>query len=233
MNSAKHKSNGYLVLLEDNVDMALAVVKYFIKQGFFIEHFATLEQASIIFTNPEVDCFLIDINLPDGSGFEAARKIKSVDSKAAVIAVSARYSVEDKLKAFKQGFDDYIVKPFDLREVQARAELQIRDKASNSSTVITAGEFSLDIGRHVIRYKSKSLNLTKIEFKLLAHLINNANILVKSDNLIEAAWGLDSETLFPPIRMHISNLRKKVCDDDYRIIETISGLGYKLNTTNG
>lgn len=218
-----------IVFIEDNTDMALAIVKYFGKQNFYIDHFSSFSKAKSSLRANEYQCYLLDLNLPQSSGYDAARFIRTINSKAPILAVTARSAIDDKLKAFDHGFTDYIVKPFDLRELMARVKAHIGQLANQDSEKIEVGRFVINRHRYEAKFTGRNLSLTKLEFNLLFCLLENAGLLVKTDDLVEAAWGLDSEILTPPIRMHISHLRTKLGDKDYRIIETVPGLGYKLN----
>lgn len=215
-----------ILLIEDNVDMALAVVKYFMHHDYHVEHFPSYEEA-VDKLGANIDCYILDINLPNKNGFEAAKLIRKIDSKTPLIAITARDEIEDKLKGFDSGFNDYVVKPFDLRELLARVNTHVRQLREDNDEIKTK-DFKINLKEYTAYYKNKKLDLTNIEFRILFMLVKHANILVQLDDLIEYAWGDDPDIFNPPIRMHISNLRKKINDDDYTIIETIPGIGYKL-----
>jgi DNA-binding response OmpR family regulator len=218
-----------LLLVEDNVDMALAVIKYFMKHDYHVDHYSSFEKALPNIKKEKYLCYILDINLPRSSGFQGAEIIRRTDKDTPLVAITARDAIEDKLKGFDSGFNDYVVKPFDLRELLARVETHIRQRSSEEVDIITQ-DFNINYEKYVASYKGKQLDLTNIEFRILYQLLKNANLLVKTDDLIEDAWGNDPDAFNPPVRMHISNLRRKINDDDYTIIETIPGIGYKLNT---
>lgn len=219
-----------ILVLEDNADVAFAITKFLSRMGYNVEYFDTPANMFGYDGLENFDCFLIDINLPGQNGFEVMEKIRIINSRSPAIAITARDMLSDKLTAFDLGFTDYIVKPFDLQELEARIKAHLRGVDSSSqSKEIVYNKFKINPEEYTAFYDGKRLKLTKIEFRILLMLVQKANLVVESEDLIEFAWGDSTDLISPPIRMHVSNLRKKIGDEDYTIIETIPGIGYKLN----
>lgn len=219
-----------ILLIEDNSDMALAIVKFLLTEKITVDHFSSFDEAQNSGLSLDYDCYLLDLNLPKLSGVEICKFIRSQDQLTPVIAITARDGVEDKITGFDSGFTDYIVKPFDLRELLARIKAHSQKQSIEESTTIQSGNFQVNKEKHKIVYNNQKLKLTNIEFNILKVLVERANLLVTTSDLIEEAWGNDPDIYTPPVRMHISNIRKKIKDEDYSILETVPGIGYKLNT---
>lgn len=225
----KTEVNNKILVLEDNADVAFAITKFLSRMGYDVDYF---DNPATMFKSDKFDsydCFLIDINLPEKNGFEVIEKIRIANSNSPAIAITARDMIDDKLTAFSLGFTDYIVKPFDLQELEARIRAHLRTISNSNSSEIVFNKFKINPEEHTAFYEDKKLKLTKIEFRILLMLIQKANLVVEAEDLIEFAWGDDTDMINPPIRMHVSHLRKKIGDDDYTVIETIPGIGYKLN----
>lgn len=218
-----------ILILEDNTDVAFSIVKYLSRQGYDVDYFNTPQE---LFNNKNLnqyDCYLIDINLPEKSGYEVIQYLRTANTQSPVIAITARDSIQDKLQAFELGCTDYVVKPFDLQELEARIRTHLRKITPQHKTELIINQFRIDDESHTACYDGKKLKLTNIEFRILYLLIQKANLVVNTDDIIEYAWGDEPDVINPPIRMHISKLRKKINDENYTIIETIPGIGFKLN----
>jgi DNA-binding response OmpR family regulator len=126
--------------------------------------------------------------------------------------------------------DDYLVKPFDLRELVARINAQLRTKGIHHDlAAIKTAHYKIEPKRHKFYINDVETKLTLVEFRLMLKLMQNSHATVSAQDLIEAAWGDDAGTSNPPIRIHISNLRTKIHDTQLTIIQTIPGVGYLLN----
>lgn len=116
-----------------------------------------------------------------------------------------------------------------MKELVARVDAVIRRSKPNKSMVLEVGDIQLDPQKRIVTRKGKEIELTKIEFNILEFLLRNKSLIVTNEQMIESIWGEDSDLLDPPVRSHIKNLRKKIGDDDFTIIKTIPGVGYKID----
>lgn len=174
------------------------------------------------------DLVVLDLNLPDRSGFEVAQEIRKKTDYLPIVAVTARDSVQDKLKGFHIGFDDYVTKPFDMRELAARCSAIYRRNNPNKSVVLVHQDLEMDTERRFVKRDDKEIKLTKIEYNILEYLLRKEGFVVTYEELIEKIWGDDKDLIEPPIRSHIKNIRKKIKDESLDIIQTIPGVGYKI-----
>lgn len=217
-----------ILVVEDNQDMRKAVKAFFLREGFKVVDVASTEDGIDAVDENHFDIALIDINLPGKSGFDMAEYIRGSYDDMPLIALTARDSLDDKLKGFNIGFSDYVAKPFNLEEVLARVRAQLKNNYSDQE-VIQTGKLKIDPRSMKFWVNSKEIELTQLEFRLIHILMRNAGVLVKIDDAIEYSWGEQSDLVDPPIRVHIAHLRKKIGDNDYTLIKTIPGTGYILN----
>jgi DNA-binding response OmpR family regulator len=179
-------------------------------------------------------CIILDINLPDGSGLELLRELKSMNKTDGVLIISARNALDDRVNALKLGADDYLTKPFHLSELAARVEAIIRRRSFEGKNVISLGELLLNVNEKTISVNDRVVDLTRKEYDMLLYFISNRNKVVTKNAMAEHLWGdgMDDASSFDAIYVHIKNLRKKIVTaggKDY--IKSIYGLGYKFSIT--
>jgi two-component system response regulator TctD len=215
-----------ILLVEDNQDMRDYLRSFLAEDGYFVYAVGSAEDAIDASDERQFDIGLIDINLPGKSGFQLVEYIRSEGHDYPLIAMTARDATIDKVRGFDLGLTDYVVKPFDLMELRARMQAHMRTKKSGS---VQTKNFSLDTKSFSFSAYGKQVELTQLEMKIMELLMQNNHALVKLDDLIEYAWGDQADMISPPIRIHISNIRKKIGDHDYRVIKTLPGVGYILH----
>ena len=156
--------------------------------------------------------------------------VREQGKKTPMIALTARDGIEDKIRGFDMGFTDYVIKPFNLRELKARIKTHLRNAGpTNGSSMVSTAGFEVNPANFETKVNGKKIELTKLEFRILHRLMMDNHAMVSLEDLITFAWGEDSTEINPPIRIHIANLRKKIGDTDYKIIRTIAGTGYIFN----
>lgn len=218
-----------LLVVEDNQDMRGAIKTFLSREGYNVIDVPSTEEGIDAVDENTFDLALIDINLPGKSGFSMAEYIREQGSDMPLIALTARDSLDDKLHGFDIGFNDYVLKPFNLREVHARIKAQLRSKKNDTSDSLETNNFTLNPQSLRFTAYGKDIELTQLELRIMQILMKNNGILVELDDVIEYAWGETDNLVDPPIRIHIANLRKKINDSDFTIIKTIPGRGYILN----
>jgi DNA-binding response OmpR family regulator len=178
---------------------------------------------------------LLDVRLPDGSGFDFCRQMRRRGLRQPVIILTVQNEEMDKILGLELGADDYITKPFSLRELVARIRAQLRraygELAFNEADLLYAGDLVIDLTRGQVRQSDRILNLTPIEFRLLVYLARHLGQVLTRTQIVEEVWGhspdLDSERT---INVHIRRLREKVEPDPGcpSLILTVPGIGYRL-----
>lgn len=219
-----------VMVVEDNSDMRVAVCNYLKDNGYIVHSAASAEQALTLQLNEQADVAVLDIALPGMTGLQLTENLKEQGFNGPIIGITARDTVEDKIIGLGTGMDDYLVKPFDLRELVARINAQLRTKDTHHSYApVRTKDFKIEPKRHKFYVHDTEVKLTLVEFRLMLKLMQHNHTTVSSQDLIEAAWGEDAATTNPPIRIHISNLRNKINDTNLTTIQTIPGVGYMLH----
>jgi DNA-binding response OmpR family regulator len=180
----------------------------------------------------DYDCVLIDIMLPNGSGLDLVRELKALRKKEAVIIISAKDAVDDKVAGLDLGADDYLAKPFHLAELHARIKSAIRRKNHDGDTAITWNNLTLSPEQRTIIVDGSPLILNRKEFDLLYYFIINPNRLINKTALAEAVWGdyIDQADNLDFVYSQIKNLRKKLKDAGAEAdIQAVYGMGYKMS----
>ena len=170
----------------------------------------------------EYDLVLLDIMMPKMDGFQVVEEMRE---DIPVIFLTARDAVGDRIKGLRLGADDYIVKPFDMLELQARIESVLR-RTHKAETLFGLGAVKVDLAGRQVFYESVLIDFAPQEFLLIETLINNRNIALSRDKLLQIAWGYDYEGDTRTVDVHIHNIRKKLGWED--VIKTVYKLGYRL-----
>lgn len=175
------------------------------------------------------DCILLDISLPGGSGLKILEQLKEDKKTDGVLIISAKNSLDDKIKGLNLGADDYLPKPFHLSELNARIAAIIRRKNFDGNNLIEFHNLIIDTQSKSVSVNKNSVELTKKEYELLLYFISNRKRLISKDAIAEHLWGNDMGGNFDFIYTHIKNLRKKLMDaGDADYIKSVYGMGYKF-----
>lgn len=217
-----------VLVVEDNTDMRDALRSFLSLHGFQVTAVDSTEDGIDAVDEHEFAIALIDINLPGKSGFSMIEYIREQGLEMPLIAMTARDGLQDKLAGFELGLNDYIVKPFDLRELLARMQSHIRNNQNEETPELVSANYRLIPTAWEFYAYNKSVTLTQTEFRMMQILMQHNRSVVQVTDLIEFVWGGEPESLHPPVRIHLANLRKKIGDKDCTIIKTIPGIGYKL-----
>lgn len=214
--------------VEDDEDISLIINKTLTKQGFTVKSFENGKKFLEQFMLETPDIVLLDLMLPDMSGSDIIKKIRSNQKydNVHIIVVSAKHMTIDKVENLDLGADDYIEKPFDLLELMSRVEAHAR--RLRKSNLIKIGDIELDIAKREFIYQNKPVDLTVKEFDILLLLAKNAPNVLSRDQLFEEIWNTNQIVESRSLDMHIKTLRSKL-NDDGKLIKSIYGIGYKLN----
>ena len=221
-----------LLIVEDEQALCETIVKYFTEEGSVCEVCIDLKTAIQKIALYAYDCILLDIGLPDGEGFAVLDYLKASGKNECVLIISARNSLDDKIRGLNIGADDYITKPFHLAELKARLLATFRRKAFGSSNVLVYKEITIDLLGRTVTVNDDEIIFTKKEFEMLLYFIANKGKVISKNAIAEHLWGDEIDMLdsFDFIYTHIKNLRKKLMDvtgNDF--IKSIYGVGYKFN----
>jgi len=220
-----------ILVVEDELEIIKLVRAYLEKAGYLVVAATDGEQALSVFRHERPNLVILDLNLPGMDGLEVCRALRR-KSDVPIIMLTARIEETDRLIGLELGADDYIVKPFSPREVVARTRAVLRRTEGEPvrPEVITASEISLDIPRRQAALAGQPLDLTTMEFDLLALLAEHAGQVFTRMQLLERVQDHAYAGYERTIDVHIKNLRRKLSDDpaNPRFIETVRGVGYRL-----
>jgi len=214
-----------ILLVEDDELASELIYTYLIDCGFDVTAVFTATDSVSYIKNNHYDILILDINLPDFNGYEVLKSIKNHTSLP-IIVTSAYNNTQSKLMAFKYGASDYMVKPLDLEELEARIWLQL-GKHSEIKTQQNSKPF--EIKENIIYLHNTPLHLTSIEFEILSTMINNSNQVIKRDMLVSSLSSISSNR---SLDNHIKNIRKKISQHTSTpYLKTEYGMGYILHNT--
>ena len=222
-----------VLIVEDEKSLALEVDEFLSREGFTVEHARTRRSAEEkIFVN-NYDFILMDLGLPDSNGFDLLKIFKKLPGRNdAVIILTARGAVDDRISGLEEGADDYLPKPFSLNELLARMHAITRRKHKLGSNDIIIKDFKINIQNRTVYHNDDRINLTKKEFEIFNYLVLNKNRVISRTNLTEHVWGdvleINSDSNF--VDVHVKNLRKKLSQfDTVDWFETVRSIGYRIN----
>jgi len=220
-----------VLIVEDEADLQSILIDFLAREKYSYDAVRTYADASEKIALYDYDCILLDITLPDGSGFKLLDELNEVNKTEGVIIISARNSIDDKIKGLNLGADDYLTKPFHLSELNARIQAVIRRKKFDMSRKITFANIEIDLSQLLAKVNGYQVSLTKKEFDILQHLIANKNIVVSKNSLLEYIWGdyVDNSLSVDLLSTHLKNLKRKLKQADATVeIRNVYGVGYQI-----
>ncbi|MGY6742748.1 MAG: response regulator transcription factor [Cecembia sp.] len=226
--------NGHKILLiEDDERLSKLIKKGLEENGFEVFPVYDGEMALKLFDNEHFDLIITDLILPKMNGLDICKAIRKNASKVPIIMLTALGTTDDKLDGFDAGADDYLVKPFDFRELHARIKTLLKRAKSESkksnSAIIKYADLAVDTFQKKAFRQGVELQLTPKEYKLLAFLVNNPERVLSREEIAKKVWGLDFDTGTNFIDVYINYLRKKVDKPfDFPLIHTRTGMGFIL-----
>lgn len=218
-----------LLIIEDEPEMLENMVKTLEREHYIVETASDYQTALYKIEIYHYDCILLDITLPDGNGLDLLKLLKIEGKEEGVIIVSAKDSLDDKLKGLNLGADDYLPKPFHMAELHARVKAVLRRRNFEGNQKIILGNVSIYPENRQVMIDEVLIVLNRKEYDILMYLITNKTRLVTKSALAEHVWGdhIDQSDSFDFIYSQIKNLRKKIENASINI-EAVYGVGYKL-----
>ncbi len=222
-----------ILIVEDNQDIAASIYDYLETLGYTIDAASDGVTGLHLALTRDYDVIILDLGLPGIDGTELCRRLRQDARRTIpVIMLTARDSLENKLEGFKSGADDYLIKPFALKELAARVKVLSERIRRIPASQLHIGDLSLNMETHVVHRAGKHINLNPTLFRLLAFLMQNPYRVIKREELEYAVWQ-DNPPDSDALRTHLSNLRQAV-DKPFNqpLIHTVRGFGYKLTDNN-
>ena len=220
-----------ILIVEDEPDIRDTLSYNFEKEGFKVLSSPNGKSALKLLESNEPNIVILDLMLPDMSGLDICRQIKNDKklSDTSIIMLTAKSEEVDRIVGFELGADDYVTKPFSVRELILRVKVLIKKHTTteHKDTSISLGSIYMNLDAHVVKINKKDIILTALEFKLLKHLLQRKGRVQTRDQLLGDVWGYSSEVTTRTVDTHIKRLREKLgVVADY--IQTIRGVGYKF-----
>ena len=222
----------HILIVEDEKDLLNTLEYNFKKEGYLVTSASTGKKAlEEIGGKSKPNLVILDLMLPDISGLEICKEIRNnlKNEHILILMLTAKGEEVDRILGFELGADDYLVKPFSLRELSLRvASLFKRRRPSLSTEKVSLGVLEIDLSAHRVFLNSKEINLTKKEFELIQHLVERNGRVQTRDHLLNQIWGYTSEVTTRTVDTHIKRLRSKLGSYGNNI-ETVRSVGYRFN----
>jgi len=212
-----------LLLVEDDELLGDAVKTGLTQFGYIVDWVKNGELARTVVQTESFDLIILDLGLPKVSGITLLHTIRQSNDKTPIIILTARESIDDRIKGLDAGADDYITKPFDLDELGARVRALTRRSLGRADAVIQYGNLTIDTAAHTVSLDGQSINVPRREFALLQKLVESSGHVLSREQLMQSMYSWDEEVDSNALEVHIHNLRKKL---NANFIRTIRGIGY-------
>ena len=235
----KHTDKRVILIVDDDEDLSMLIRDMLEDNGYASLYAASIDEAYDVLTNNRCDLILLDINLPDGTGFSLCQELRRT-SHVPIIFASARTSEDDKVNGLDMGGDDYIAKPYSLKELMSRIRSILRrtygaDGERSEILMLSAGEDEIEINRcaRTVCRNKKSVDMKPKEFDLLVYMAENKGRVLSKEQIMSAVWGLYSDAEPSTVAVHVRWIREKLEADPSHphFIRTVWGAGYILGDT--
>ena len=225
-----------ILIIEDEPDIRRNLEYNLGREGFNASSVGSLDEANEKLKSKKFDLILLDLMLPDGSGLDLCKKIKSNSETEAtpVVILTAKDDEVDKVVGFELGADDYVTKPFSVRELILRVKAILKRSDTKTKEVVEVerqfGDLKIDVDSHEVHVDSQLIELTALEFRLLKELVDKRGRVQSRDQLLSEVWGYNAEVTTRTVDTHIKRLREKLGSMG-KYVQTIRGVGYKFSRT--
>lgn len=220
----------HVLLVEDERRISAYLRRGLEEAGYSVDQAFTGLEALRLGSTLEHDAVVLDIMLPELDGIAVCSELRVRGSTASILMLTARDSVDDRVAGLDAGADDYLVKPFAMKELLARLRALARRTATAShATILVAGDLSMDLARHKVTRGDRGIELSAKEFSILEYLLRNAGLVLTRTMITENVWEYDAFHQSNAVDVYIRNLRRKIDDDfESKLIQTVRGVGYRL-----
>lgn len=216
-----------ILIIEDEVELAKPVRRFLQRNAFAVDYAEDGKAGLDLALANSYDCILLDLNLPVLDGLEVASKLRKNHVQTPILMLTARTRQDQIWEGFENGTDDYMTKPFDLKELLLRVQALIRRSSRNQEAVLQAGTVELDPQTRSVRVSGELVELNSKEYGILEYLLRNKNKLVSTEELLEHVWDREIDMFTQTVRTNMKTLRRKI-DPDKTFIKNIRGQGYVI-----
>jgi len=225
---------GKILMIEDESGLVLTVGDRLMADGYEFESRSNGNDGEKRAMERDADLIILDVMLPGKDGFEICKSLRDQGVTVPILMLTARSGIQDRVAGLKCGADDYLCKPFEMAELEARVEALLRRAKTTARTGSdakhAADELTIDLKRGIIRHKDTEASLSAQEIKLLNYFYSHQDTIISREELLNSVWGYDSNITTRTIDVHVARLRQKMGDvkDVTRYIHTVRGIGYKF-----
>lgn len=216
-----------LLVVEDEILLQKIISKGLKKLGYAVDSAYDGEEAlELIYVN-DYDLVVLDLNLPKLDGLEVLRRIRQTNNELRVLILSARAEVEDRILGLDSGANDYLIKPFDFNELEARIRCLLRRNFIQIPKIINESNMEVDTGKKIVKVGGENVQLTKKEYSILEYLLINKGTVISAEKLMEKVWDSDMDLFSTTLKFHMSSLKKKLSNAGcISLIKNLRGVGY-------
>lgn len=220
-----------ILVVEDEVSIALALGDDLRREGYLVEIVADGETASRRAQSEQWDLILLNVMLPRRDGFEVCRDLRHAGIRTPILMLTAKTHEAEKVMGLELGADDYVTKPYSARELRARIKALLRRNTAETVEVYRFGDVELDFARCELRRDGKVVELTALEFKLLAAFVRQRGRVLTRQQLLDEVWGSGTFVTERVVDNQVTSLRKKIEPDPERprYLVSLRGLGYRFD----
>jgi DNA-binding response OmpR family regulator len=221
-----------ILIIEDEKELLATMKKYLESEGFLCEIATSYFEAEDSLSVFNYDIIILDLTLPGGNGLDLIRLIKDRNRQAGLLIVSAKNSLDDKIKGLDMGADDYISKPFHLSELNSRIKSLARRRHFDGTNELIYNEIKINVDSNEVSVNGENIDLTKKEYEILLYFMVNRNKLITRESIAEHVWGdnISYTDNFDFIYSQIKNIRKKIGQKNGKnYLHNIYGMGYKFS----
>ncbi len=221
-----------ILLVEDDVDLAVMIVEWLSFEHHSVEVVHNGREGMERLRLCQYDTIILDWSLPEMSGLEILRCYRAEKGIAPIIMLTGKGGIADKESGLDSGADDYLTKPFNMKELSARLRAMLRRASGSQTNILTVGELSIDPGKYKLTKNGKQIQLLPREFALLEFFMRHPDEVFSGEALLQRVWHSESDATSEAIRTCIKRLRQKIdSSEDDSVIQTIPRVGYKLRIT--
>lgn len=219
-----------ILLVEDDRNLAGTVQEWLEFEHYLVEWVETGTDALDMMKSYKYDVIVLDLTIPKMDGLEVCKQYRSIGGQSPILMLTGRGTVPDKEVGFDAGADDYLTKPFHLKELSARVRALLRRPSTLSGEILRAGDIALDTQAHTVTKDGEEIHLPRMEFALLEFLMRHQGQVFSAEALLDRVWTADSDKSPETIRTSVKKLRSKIDSKDQQsLIKNVHGVGYKLD----
>ncbi len=218
-----------ILVVEDEKDLNSVITRHLKKNNFSVDSVFNGEEALDFLEYENYDLVILDVMMPKINGYEVVKKLRLKQNETPILMLTAKDSIDDKVKGLDLGADDYLVKPFDFNELLARIRAIIRRKYGNPSNQLIIDDLVLDLAKKTVKRNNQNIELTGKEYEVLEYLMQNKGHILSREQIRDHVWDFDYDGESNIIDVLIKNIRKKIdINDSKPLISTKRGLGYVI-----